>query len=146
MTWIKSDIDLDIPYAVLTATNRDLTNAMGGMANMQGILKNGGPDTVEAVLKDLIQDIRPSLSGGVLCSIKYNVARRLWEFGYIHPILPRLSGHTAHMIPLLGQHSDRVWADPTNPKAVDVAGNVIDSNAQQYDLPVSDYSSSGTGT
>lgn len=97
--WVRTDYHLGVPMGVLTISNTDAAR-MG--LSLPNLVDHGTPEEIEAVVYDLIEELRPELSGGALIGIKYELYQRRWEFTYLSRSMPKKSdGEEPERIPLI---------------------------------------------
>lgn len=84
--WVKTNYQYEPRMATLCLSSRECLRL--GKLELRSMMEEHSPEEIEVVVLDLIEELRPDLSGGCLYAIRYNLHPMCWEFDYFHRSLP----------------------------------------------------------
>lgn len=84
--WTRTNIEYDARMAILCLSSRSAY--MLGKLDLRSLSEDNRPDLIEQAVLDLIEELRPDLSGGFLFQMRYELHPMGWEFTYCHRSLP----------------------------------------------------------
>lgn len=80
--WINTDYEYEPRVARFFLSSR-LMVAIAKL-DLRGLVGSEEPDVIEKIVYDMIEELRPDLSGCILYQIKYSIHPMRWEFTIFH--------------------------------------------------------------
>jgi hypothetical protein len=88
MGWLQTDVRFNDHFALFVVGRHDIRDhtERAGFLNVMA-RKEASPDDLERMVRNMILDARPELSGCVIWWMGFNAASVEWEFGVAHASL-----------------------------------------------------------
>lgn len=84
--WVRTDFTYDPRMAILCVSSRQAV--MMSKLDLRSLAEDQKSEEVEKIVLDVIEELRPDLSGCTLYAIAYKLHPMQWEFTVFHRSLP----------------------------------------------------------
>lgn len=98
--WVRTDLDLGNPIQWIWVSNRLIMSRSN--LSLASLSENNDFQLFEKVMYDLVEELRPEWSGGVIFAIRYSIFLGCWEILYAHRSFPKKAiGEDFDRVPLI---------------------------------------------